>query len=80
MGARRGDVDAGVLAFLERTEKLTATQSENAEQEERFAGHRAFRAICANLAADEGHHAPLASKYSYRVRKYLGAYVASMGG
>ena len=24
----RGDVDAGVLAFLERTEKLTATQSE----------------------------------------------------
>jgi acetate kinase len=28
MGTRCGDVDAGVLAFLERTEKLTASQSE----------------------------------------------------
>ena len=28
MGTRCGDVDAGVLAFLERTEKLTATQIE----------------------------------------------------
>jgi acetate kinase len=28
MGTRCGDVDAGVLAFLERTEKMTASQSE----------------------------------------------------
>src|SRR4026209_1989669 len=28
MGTRCGDVDAGVIAFLERTEKLTASQSE----------------------------------------------------
>jgi hypothetical protein len=28
MGTRCGDVDAGVLAYLERTEKLTASQSE----------------------------------------------------
>src|SRR4026209_820153 len=28
MGTRCGDVDAGVLAFLERTEKMSATQSE----------------------------------------------------
>ena len=38
MGTRCGDVDAGVLAFLERTEKLTASQSEEiVEQEERLA-------------------------------------------
>src|SRR6516225_9080656 len=28
MGTRCGDIDAGVLAFLERTDKITATQSE----------------------------------------------------
>ncbi len=39
MGTRCGDVDAGVLAFLERTDGLTAAQSEEAaEQEERPAG------------------------------------------
>jgi acetate kinase len=85
MGTRCGDVDAGVLAFLERTEKLTALQSE--EMLNKKSGLLGLSGISSDMreilkAADEGQHrALLALKaYSYRVRKYLGAYVASMGG
>jgi acetate kinase len=85
MGTRCGDVDAGVLAFLERTEGLTASQSE--EMLNKKSGLLGLSGISSDLreilkAADEGHaRALLALKaYCYRVRKYIGAYVASMGG
>jgi acetate kinase len=85
MGTRCGDVDAGVLAFLERTEKLTASQSEQLLNKR--SGLLGLSGISSDMreilqAADEGHHrALLALKaYCYRVRKYIGAYVASMGG
>ncbi len=85
MGTRCGDVDAGVVAFLERTEKLTATQSE--ELLNKKSGLLGLSGLSSDMreilkAADEGNHrALLALKtYCYRVRKYLGAYVASMGG
>jgi len=85
MGTRCGDVDIGVLAFLERTEGRTATQSE--ELLNKQSGLLGLSGISSDMrevlkAASEGHHrALLALKtYCYRVRKYLGAYVASMGG
>jgi len=85
MGTRCGDVDAGVLAFLERTEKLTASQSE--ELLNKKSGLLGLSGISSDMreilkAAGEGHHrALLALKaYCYRVRKYLGAYAAAMGG
>ena len=85
MGTRCGDVDAGVLAFLERTEKLTASQSE--EILNKKSGLLGLSGISSDMreilkAADEGQpRALLALKaYCYRVRKYIGAYVASMGG
>src|SRR5580765_7978667 len=85
MGTRCGDVDAGVLAFLERTEHLTATQSE--EMLNKKSGLLGMSGISSDMreilkAADQGQHrALLALKaYCYRVRKYLGAYVAAMGG
>src|SRR4030095_1614827 len=85
MGTRCGDVDAGVLAFLERTEKLTASQSE--EMLNKKSGLLGLSGISSDMreilkAADQGQHlALLALKaYCYRVRKYLGAYVAAMGG
>jgi acetate kinase len=85
MGTRCGDVDAGVLAFLERTEKQTASQSE--EMLNKKSGLLGLSGISSDMrevlkAADEGNHrALLALKaYCYRVRKYIGAYVASMGG
>src|SRR4029077_7398828 len=85
MGTRCGDVDAGVLAFLERTEGRTASQSE--EMLNKKSGLLGLSGISSDMreilqAADEGQHlALLALKaYCYRVRKYLGAYVAAMGG
>ena len=85
MGTRCGDVDAGVLAFLERTEGFTATQSE--ELLNKKSGLLGLSGISSDMrevlkAADEGQpRALLALKaYCYRVRKYIGAYVASMGG
>jgi acetate kinase len=85
MGTRCGDVDAGVLAFLERTEGLTASQSE--ELLNKKSGLLGLSGISSDMreilkAADQGQHlALLALKaYCYRVRKYIGAYVAAMGG
>src|SRR3954463_5114404 len=85
MGSPPGDVDAGVLAFLERTEGMTASQSE--EMLNTKSGLLGLSGISSDMrevqkAADEGQpRALLALKtYCYRVRKYIGAYVASMGG
>jgi acetate kinase len=85
MGTRCGDVDAGVLAFLERTENLSATQSE--EMLNKKSGLLGLSGVSSDMreilkAADEGHaRALLALKaYCYRIRKYDGADVASMGG
>src|SRR3954454_10903306 len=85
MGTRCGDVDAGVLAFLERTENLTAAQSE--QMLNKKSGLLGLSGVSSDMrevlkAADDGNHrALLALKaYCYRVRKYIGAYVASMGG
>ncbi|HXJ57546.1 MAG TPA: acetate/propionate family kinase [Verrucomicrobiae bacterium] len=85
MGTRCGDVDAGVLAFLERTDHLTATQSE--EMLNRKSGLLGLSGISSDMreilkAAGEGQPRALLAlrAYCYRVRKYLGAYVAAMGG
>lgn len=85
MGTRCGDIDAGVISFLERTEHLTATQSE--EMLNKKSGLLGLSGVSSDMrevlkAAAEGQsRALLALKaYCYRVRKYIGAYVASMGG
>jgi acetate kinase len=85
MGTRCGDVDAGVLAFLERTEGMTALQSE--EMLNKKSGLLGLSGISSDMreivkAAGEGQHRSLLAlkTYCYRVRKYIGAYVASMGG
>jgi acetate kinase len=85
MGTRCGDLDPGVLAFLERSEGLSATQSE--EILNKKSGLLGLSGVSSDMrevlkAADEGNHrALLALKtYCYRVRKYIGAYVAAMGG
>lgn len=85
MGTRCGDVDAGILAFLEREEQMTASQSE--EMLNKKSGLLGLSGISSDMreiqkAAEEGNRrALLALKtYCYRVRKYIGAYVAAMGG
>jgi acetate kinase len=85
MGTRCGDLDPGVVAFLERNHNLSASQTE--EILNKKSGLLGLSDISSDMreilkAAGEGNHrALLALKaYCYRVRKYLGAYVAAMGG
>ncbi|MGH7982051.1 MAG: acetate/propionate family kinase [Candidatus Udaeobacter sp.] len=85
MGTRCGDLDPGVLAFLEREEKLTASKSE--EMLNKKSGLLGLSGVSSDMrevlrAADQGHQRALIAlkTYCYRVRKYIGAYVASMGG
>jgi acetate kinase len=81
MGTRCGDVDAGAIAFLaregEKIEELINKQSGllglsgiSSDMREilKAADHSEARALIALKA------------YCYRVRKYIGAYVAAMGG
>src|SRR4029434_4098669 len=68
MGTRCGDVDAGVLAFLERTEKLTATQSE--EMLNKKSGLLGLSGVSSDMrevlkAADEGQARALIALKAY---------------
>src|SRR4029079_16087740 len=85
MGTRCGDLDPGVLAFLERSEGLSATQSE--EILNKKSGLLGLSGVSSDMrevqaAADQGHYRALIAlkAYCYRVRKSIGAYVAAMGG
>ena len=85
MGTRCGDLDPGVLAFLEREEKLSASKSEDLLNKK--SGLLGLSGISSDMreilrAADQGNRRALVAlkAYCYRVRKYIGAYVASMGG
>ena len=85
MGTRCGDLDPGVIGFLERTEKLTPSQID--EILNKKSGLLGLSGISSDMreilkAADEGdRRALLALKtYCYRVRKYIGAFIASLGG
>lgn len=85
MGTRCGDLDPGVLAFLEREEKLSASKSE--EVLNKKSGLLGLSGVSSDMrevlrAADQGNQRALIAlkAYCYRVRKYIGGYVASMGG
>jgi acetate kinase len=85
MGTRCGDLDPGVIAFLERNEKLSVPQID--ELLNKKSGLLGLSGISSDMreilkAADGGNHrALLALKtFCYRVRKYIGTYVASLGG
>jgi acetate kinase len=85
MGTRCGDIDAGVLAFLERAEGMSAGDSETMLNRE--SGLLGLSGVSSDMrevlkAASGGNHRALIAlkAYCYRVRKYIGAYAAAMGG
>jgi acetate kinase len=85
MGTRCGDVDAGVLAFLARTEG--ATQAELDELLNQKSGLLGLSGISNDMrevekAAGNGDARALTAlkAFCYRIRKYIGSYVAAMGG
>jgi len=85
MGTRCGDIDPAVLLHLMRTEGLDADGLNRLINEE--SGLKGLSGVSNDIreieaAANAGNaRAQLAIKtYAYRVRKYIGAYAAAMGG
>jgi acetate kinase len=85
MGTRCGDLDFGVAAYLERTEGMTAPQLD--ELVNKKSGLLGMSGISSDMreierAADDGDaRAVTALKtFCYRIRKYIGAYTAAIGG
>lgn len=85
MGTRCGDLDPGVAAFLERTENMTAVQFD--ELINKRSGLLGLSGISGDMrevekAANHGDTRALIAfdAFCYRVRKYIGSYVAAMGG
>ncbi|OGI64459.1 MAG: acetate kinase [Candidatus Muproteobacteria bacterium RBG_16_60_9] len=81
MATRSGDVDPGLLTYLQRVEALTADQLEQLLTRDSglrgVAGEADMKALLAHGDAD----ARLAVEmYCYRARKYIGAYHAALGG
>ncbi|MCS6859504.1 MAG: acetate kinase [Abditibacteriales bacterium] len=85
MGTRAGDIDPALPAFL--TEKLGINLSEAMDLLNRRSGLLGLSGLSSDVrdlerAMSQGdHRAQLALKvYGYRVRKYIGAYAAALGG
>jgi acetate kinase len=85
MGTRCGDLDSGVTAFLERAGGLSSAQVD--ELLNKKSGLLGLSGISSDMrevekAADEGEARALTAlkAFCYRIRKYIGAYIAAMGG
>ncbi|MFL6541420.1 MAG: phosphate propanoyltransferase, partial [Chthoniobacterales bacterium] len=86
MGTRCGDLDSGVLAFLQR-DNGGMSAAEIDELLNKKSGLLGLSGISSDMrevekAADAGDARALTAlkTFCYRVRKYIGAYVAAMGG
>ena len=85
MGTRSGDVDPGLLLFLLRERKMTPEQLD--EMLNRQSGLKGLSGITSDMreleaAADAGNPDALVAIqcFCYRAKKYLGAYLAALGG
>ena len=85
MGTRSGDLDLGVLTFIMNKEEIRVQEANTLIN--KHSGMLGISGISSDMrevqkAAAEGHkRSALALKmYSYRIKKYLGAYCAAMEG
>lgn len=82
MATRCGDLDPGLVTFLQRAEGLNVADMERLLNE--GSGLRGVSGISGDmrilLAADDPRARLAVRLYCYRARKYLGAYLAVLGG
>jgi acetate kinase len=84
MGTRAGDLDSGLLLHLMNAEKLDTNQVRDLLNKKSgllgLAGHADVRDL-EKAAGESDSAADLALEiFAYRVRKYIGAYAAALGG
>lgn len=84
MGTRAGDIDAGVITFLAEKEQMTAAEIDTLLNKESglkgLSGINDMRDII-DKATNGDDDARLALQvFTHRLRKYIGAYAAVMGG
>ncbi|MEJ5992359.1 acetate/propionate family kinase [Ramlibacter sp. PS3R-8] len=85
MGTRCGDIDPGAPGFIHRELGLTLPEIERMLYQESglaaLGGHGGDMRLIEEsaVAGDAGARLALAA-YAYRIRKYIGAYAAAMGG
>lgn len=85
MGTRCGDIDAGAVTFIMDKEGLdTAGVSDLLNKKSGVAGLRNgasdMRDLEAAVAAGDEEAIMVDKMYNYRIKKYVGAYAAAMGG
>jgi acetate kinase len=86
MGTRSGDVDAGVLTFLMEKEKLDAQGLSDLLNKKSgvlgvFGVSSDMRELEKAVSEGKDKRAILADRmYDYRIKKYIGAYAAALGG
>lgn len=84
MGTRSGDVDPAVIAYMQRVAGLDAAQSEHllnhAAGLKGLCGRNDMRQVLEAMEAGERLAALALEVYCYRVKKYIGAYLAALGG
>jgi acetate kinase len=84
MGTRSGDLDPGLVAYLQRTEKMTIPQFSNmVNRESGLLGISETSADMRDLLVSEAtdvRAAEAVAVFCYQVRKWIGAYAAVLGG
>jgi acetate kinase len=84
MGTRSGDLDPGLVAFLARSEQMTAPQFDRmVNHESGLLGVSETSGDMRDLLAretDDERAAEAVVLFCYQVKKYIGAFVAALGG
>ena len=85
MGTRSGDIDAGAVTFLMEKEGLDSTGMSNLLNKESgllgISGASSdMREVTASMEAGNERAALAKKMYAYRIKKYIGAFAAAMGG
>ena len=85
MGTRSGDIDAGAVTFLMEKEHLDSTGMSNLLNKKsgllgKPGASSDMREVTASMEAGNERAALAKKMYAYRIKKYIGAFAAAMGG
>lgn len=85
MGTRAGDIDGGAVTFIMEKENLTPAEMSNLLNKKSgvlgiYGKSSDMRELEADVAKGDKMGIVADKMYNYRIRKYIGAYAAAMGG